>query len=367
MSLRNNLSRALLVPVMMWMMAPALAQQVLVRSYANPGQPIGQGYLSHYRSDCLALLPTHVAEEASTPAFLREGNGLLGESDDVADLGDDLSVARVTGQVTEDCGYSLSTISRAVDVTIRGQGIATLRSVNGDATLGRMAVAIIDDDGTVYLRVRPTNDRIQIRRGHSGSLLMIGDKPVGMLLSVKKGVGKVLRFDRMLASAEAHLTTRRGRNAAQAPSGSAQGDLAAAVNGGRVTGWNAIPVDESHRAANLIADANAGPWRARAEHWPVEVELDLAGDKVVISRIELDGSGIENASELPQRVEIFVNVNSNQRRWRSLISREVEFDANNLAVFVFAPTYARQVKIAIGNNNAASNVMSLRRIHIGKP
>ncbi len=350
----------------MLLTTPALGQQALVRSYANPALPVGQAYLTHYRGYCFALLPTHVAGEVDTPAFLREGNGLLGESEEITDLGDDLSIGSVVGQVTDDCGYSMSTISRAVDITIRDSGIATLRSVRGDSTIGRKAVAIIDNDGDMYLRVRPTNDRVQIQRGDSGSLLMIDEKPVGMLLSVEKRVGKVLRLDRMLSRAEAHLASAAGQPAV-APSGSSENDLAAAANGGRVTGWSAMPVDESHRAGNLIADDTAAPWRARVERWPVEIELDLAGEKVVISRIELDGRGVENTDELPQHVEISVNVSSGKKRWRSMISRAVEFDANSVAAFVFAPTYARQVKISIGSNRDGGNVASLRRIRVGQP
>jgi len=36
-------------------------------------------------------------------------------------------------------------------------------------------------------------------------------------------------------------------------------------------------------------------------------------------------------------------------------------------VFAFAPTWARQVKIAIGNSRGAADVTSLRRIRISNP
>jgi len=349
-----------------------LAQQALVRSYADPALSIGQAYLTHYGDRCIALLPTHVATEAGTPAFLLEGNALLGESDAISDLGDDVSVAVVSGSASGDCGYSMSTISRAVNDLIRNQGLATLRSVNGDGSLARMAVAIIDDDGSTYLRVRPTSDRIQIRKGHSGSLLMIRDQPVGMLLSVnaRHGVGKILRFDALLSRAEAHLAGDARPDTAVSSAdttGAAHGDLAAAANGGSITGWNTLPVDAEHRAANLVGSDTAPFWRTRVEAWPAEVEVDLAGEKVVINRIELDGNGIPDPGELPNRVEIFVNVGSGEKSWRSLLSREAEYDAKGVAVFTLAPTWARQVKIAVGDSRVSPGTTSLRRIRISGP
>jgi hypothetical protein len=149
--------------------------------------------------------------------------------------------------------------------------------------------------------------------------------------------------------------------------GAASADLAAAANGGRITGWNTLPVDAEHRAANLVGGAAAPYWRSRVEAWPVEVEVDLAGEKVVINRIELDGSGIPDPGELPKRVEISVNVSSDGKNWRSLVAREAQYDTDGVAVFTLAPTWARQVKIAIGDSRDSTDATSLRRIRISGP
>ena len=348
----------------------ATARQALVRSYSNPAQSIGQAYLTHYGGRCIALLPVHVATEAGIPAFLGEGNGSLGESEEISDLGDDLALAEVTGSVTQDCGYSISTISRAISSLIGSQGLATLRSVNSDGTVAQMAVAIVDDDGRMFLRVRPTNDRIQIRKGHSGSLLMIGDQPVGMLLSVnsRHGVGKVLRLDTVLSRAEDYMGERGAdRPVASGESAAASSDLAAAASGGSVIGWNTLPVDAEHRPANLVMADPAAPWLARVEDWPAEIELVLAGDKVLITRNELDGRGLPDPDELPGRVELLVNVSSEEVRWRSLLSREADFGEDGIATFSFAPTWARQVRIVMGSNRGGTDRIGLRRIRVSNP
>lgn len=347
------------------------AQQALVRSYENPDQIIGQAYLTHYGDRCIALLPTHVAAEAGIPAFLSERTSQLGEAETVSDLGDDLSVALVSGNLVQDCGSSISTISRAIDNLLRGQGLATLRSVNSDGTLANLSVAVVDNDGSMYLRVRPTNDSVQIHKGQSGSLLMVAKRPVGMLLAVnaRHGVGKVLRFDRLLKQAENYMASRSLTATPDKPGTSAgqdATDLAAAANGASVIGWNSLPVDSKHRPLNLLDPASALPWRARVEQWPAAIDVDLAGEKVIISKIELDASGVPEA-ERPARVEILINTSSDETRWRSLLGRKAKFDDNGIASFAFAPTWARQVRIAVAASRGGTDTVSLRRLHISNP
>jgi hypothetical protein len=201
---------------------------------------------------------------------------------------------------------------------------------------------------------------------------MINNRPVGMLLAVsaRNGIGKVLRFDALLQRAEKYMAERSRAGASQPKeqnTGRKVTDLAASANGGSISGWNTLPVDAEHRAINLVADDSAPHWHSRVEQWPAEVEVDLAGEKVIISRIELDAGGIASADELPGRIEIMVNASSSGRRWRSLLSREADFNDNGVAVFQVAPTWARQVKIAIGNSRSNGETISLRRIRVSNP
>ena len=112
--------------------------------------------------------------------------------------------------------------------------------------------------------------------------------------------------------------------------------------------------------------AREGYWHTRVEHWPVEVDLDLAGGKVAISHIELDASDIPEP-ERPGWVEIIINTSSEDPRWRSLLGRTADYDDKGRAVFTFAPTWARQVRIRIGDARAATDSVSLRRIHVTGP
>ena len=206
--------RATTVAFFLCLSGSAYAQQALVRSFENPNLEIGQAYLSHYGSRCIAVLPSHVVQESGeVAAFLREGqDGLLGESGTFANLGDDVSVADLAGGITGACGYSTMAVSRAVSSRIRANAIASVRSVNGDGSIAQLSVTIVDDDGHTFLRVQPTNDINQLRKGLSGSLLMSGDTPIGMLLSVNArfGVGKVIRFDKMFDKIDSFVAGSTG-------------------------------------------------------------------------------------------------------------------------------------------------------------
>lgn len=339
----------------------AVAQQALVRSFENPNLEIGQAYLAHYGSRCIAILPTHVVEESGdVAAFLREGqDGLLGESSASADLGDDVSVADLAGGITGDCGFSTMAVSRAVGSRIQANAIASIRSVNGDGSIAQLSVTIVDDDGDTFLRVQPTNDLNQLRKGLSGSLLMSGDTPIGMLLSVNArfGVGKVIRFDRMFEKIDSFVAGTPGR----ASTRSVSSQTAAAT--GSITSWSAMPVDAQHRASNLTASNGAPEWIAEVEQWPVVIEMDVPGDRVAIAGVELDGTGIVDTGTLPATVELMVSATETGRRWRSVAGGAVSY-TDGIARITIAPSWARQVRLVISASADGGNTLTLRRLRV---
>lgn len=345
------------------------AQQALVRSYDSPALSIGQAFLVHYGKKCLAALPNHVVTEAGIPYFLREGrDSILGEAESVENLGDDIAVALLSGRITKHCGYSITTISRAIDNILQSQGLGTLRSVNGDGTIANMAATVVDNDGQTFLRVQPSNQDIQIRKGQSGSLLMVNNQPVGMLLSVSSryGVGKLIRLDTLLERIESHMAVASLTPDDKPSQVEDDQNLASYAQGAKIVSWSTVPTDSNHLTANLIADKKAPAWRTKVDHWPTEVEIDLADDKVVIDSILLDGQGVLK-TELPKRVEILVKINPDVELWRSLMNRNVEFSEKGLATFKFAPTWARQIKIAIWETQGNRDVVSLKRIRVNGP
>jgi hypothetical protein len=359
--------------------ASAHAQQAVVRSYDAPVLEVGQAWLVRSGERCLALMPYHVAKETSVPSLLREGSeGLRGEASSVSDLGDDAAVAVMTGSITRSCGYALGGISRHVERHLRDGGLGALRAVNGDGTLGRLPVAVVDDDGQTFLRVLPTNERERIRKGHSGSLLVVNDQPVGMLLAVhaRTGVGTVMRTDALLAKVETHL---RGATPAppaldaasttatvqDSPPGPAPSPVAA-VGPWRVQSWSADPVGSAHLASRLVASGDEGYWAARTESWPVALELG-GPDAVRIVRGLSFRAGVDlEPAQRPSRVQVLVSVAAEGTAWRSVTSGTLQY-AEGEAKLEFLPVRARRVRIEIYDSQGDPAHVALSRLRVLEP
>lgn len=341
--------------------APVAAQQAVVTTQDASALEIGQAFLAHHGGQCYAILPTHVVTEAGRPALRREGTqGLLGESIDHADLGDDLSLARVAGGISSDCGTSALSIRRAVERLLQQGRLGTLRSVNGDGTVAQLGVTIVDDDGRGTLRVQPTHQGNPIRKGLSGSLLLIDGVSVGMLLSVnaRSGIGTVVRIDTLMAKVDAHLMNPAPpAHAAPTPS------AAVPATGPRVLAWSALPIDEAHRAANLTAGADAPAWASVPERWPVTIDLQAGEGLVTISGLVLDGRGVDDAGQLPAHVEVFINPSGDARAWRAVTSLALDY-RDGVARIALAPLRTRLLRLSFSATMDGGEVISLGRISL---
>ncbi|NGP53773.1 hypothetical protein [Thioalkalivibrio sp. XN8] len=349
----------------------AHAQQAVVRSYDAPELEVGQAWLMHSGGRCFAVLPFHVAQETSVPSLLREGpRGLRGEGVEVVDLGDDAAVAVLAGGIGQDCGYSVGSIPRSVERRLRDGGLGTLRSVNGDGTLGRLAVTVVDDDGAGLLRVLPTVEGERIRKGHSGSLLLLGDQPVGMLLSVsaRSGVGTVIRTDALMAKVDAFV---RGGVAAPAPavaSSPAQGPAAAgaiapASGAWQVTGWSVDPTGSGHIAARLTSGGSEGFWAARVPQWPAAVELGGPDAVRIVRGVEFIAGEAGDSPALPARVQVMTSVNAERPAWRAVTSGTLEY-VDGVARLEFLPVRARLLRLEIYATRGAPAEVALGRVRI---
>ena len=344
--------------------APAVhAQQAVVLSADATALEVGQAFLAHHAGDCLAILPQHVVAEAGRPALRREGRaGLLGETRTSADLGEDVAVARIDGGIATDCGSGALSVRSEIGRLLQQGRLASLRSINGDGTVAQLAVTIVDDDGAGLLRVQPTHPDNPIRKGLSGSLLMIDGVAAGMLLSVhaRSGIGTVMRMDALMAQVDAHLLAAPPAVAAQA-GGAARPPAPRA----RVVAWSSLPHSEAERAANLVAGDEAPAWRSVVAQWPVSIDLQLGEKPVVLDRLRLEARGVADPAELPAQVELFINVSGEARAWRALTAATLRFH-DGRAEIAFAPVRARLLRLSFSGTAGGGHVISLGRVRLGK-
>lgn len=363
--------------VAMLAMPLAQAQQAVVRSYDAPDLEVGQAWLMHSAGRCFAVLPFHVAQETSVPSLLREGSrGLRGEAAEVVDLGDDAAITALSGGISQDCGYSIGSIPRSVERQLRDGGLGTLRSVNGDGTLGRLAVTVVDDDGAGLLRVMPTMEGERIRKGHSGSLLLLGDQPVGMLLSVhaRSGVGTVMRTDALLAKVDGFLRGGVAAAGTGPAAGTGQAGISAAallgagvmtasVGDWQVVGWNVDPTGSEHIAARLTSGGSEGFWAASVSRWPAAVELGGPDSVRIVRGVEFIAGEAGESAALPARVQVMTSVNAERPAWRAVSSGALEF-VDGVARLEFLPARARMLRVEIYTTQGAPAEVVLGRLRV---
>lgn len=334
---------------------PAFSAQAIVWSYAMPDVEMGQAWLLRHGQHCLAVSPTHVYREAGGVGLRGEGRKESGELSQMMDLGDDLAYGIVAGGLATRCGPPLATISRSVSRWLQGGAIGALRGLNGDGTVARTAVVVVDDDGQGMLRVKPTGDGARIQKGHSGSLLMIGDVPVGMLLSVnaRSGVGLVVRVDILLARVEAEL---QNRTAAGKPEVDSPSVSLSAANGWEISRWSVDPVSSETSALNLL-DGDAGRiWHARVYAWPVDIELHHPGGAVPVSGIGIAGARSHPQSTWPTGVEIQSSADPASGRWRAVGLFTLSYDAEAQAWIRFASTRASAIRLRFVNQGEVTEI-----------
>ena len=132
---------------------------------------------------------------------------------------------------------------------------------------------------------------------------------------------------------------------------------------GAITSWSALPINADHRAGNLVANDESPPWIANVDAWPVDIEMDLPGDRIAIAGIQLDGRGVPDAGALPATVELMVSGSESGRRWRSVFGGAIVFE-DGVANIATAPSWARHIRLTISAAADGGNTVALNRLRV---
>lgn len=301
----------------------AVNKSAVVRTLSESPLEVGQAWLLRSGERCLAIMPWHVIQESGQPSLLLEGGEVIGEATDAINLGSDVGVASVVGVAPRDCGVQLGAMSRAVDDLLARNPQVNIRTVLGDGTVSASPASVVDNDGEQFLRISPTSTRLPIRKGQSGSLIMVGDRVVGQLLSVssRDGLGKVLRTDALLSRVSQHSSLRQIASSAGGASTS-QSDWS-------VSAWNSAPMAASFSALNLTAESGLG-WKTLPRTWPVSVELTSKEDVIrKIDSVSVFLPASQTSSRRSLRYQLLVSLTSAGNDWRSVTSGEISEGKEN--------------------------------------
>lgn len=332
----------------------AAAGQVHVKAGAEEGQAI----LFAAGGTCLGLTPRHVMRTEEAVVSQRDPQPMSGVAVLVRDLGSDLALIEVHGQIAE--GGCTDPLPRTDDVAALLQareGAVRLRNAFPDGTLVFRDAAVRVGD-SMHLKLVEVGDW-SIGGSDSGSAVMLDGQILGILLADGDGdaPATVLRWDfaTYLADWELARGARETRVAAAA---------AAPLDGVRVVGTNAVPVDPASGPEMLVAPPGAaGGFRAEARDWPVTIELELPGEgsaEVAALTLERDPAA---AGAYPKQVEI--------QRARSGASYSGFMPARTLSAtgagdrIEFPPGMrARKLRLVIYDTWDRANEVAIRRLAV---
>lgn len=325
--------------------AGPLAARFPDQAFINAGEQ-GQAVLMNRLGECYAVTPAHVVGDALFSTLVGAGESRSrGDGDLLQVFGYDLAILRVTGGLSARCDTAVEQVN-SLDRHLVSEASGQVVSVNPDGSVSRRHVIISDVD-ILYIRVNPVGEQDQLFKGLSGSLVVLEGLPVGLLMSVdpETGDGRALRFDRALETLRPFFGLSTGNDE---PSGQEEPDRQAVDTGNlarEVLSWSSAPLDADHRAVNLI-NGSSSLWLAHADEFPIEVVVDLAGDRAVaIDRVELVGNGITPPERLPRDFEVLISTSADGR-WLS-VHTGTYFQSEPARIVRFAPVRARQVMLRI--------------------
>jgi hypothetical protein len=291
---------------------------------------LGQGVLVRRSDACYLLTANHVVQ-GSLIANVSASTGKLriGEAEVIARFtDDDLALLRVMGAIAGECGGDWLAFRGDLSARLARRTTGSMPYVFPDggavSGLGRLPFAVTDL-GPDFVRVTPLRADDQIEQGRSGSLLTLsentGERPIGLLLSVdNSGMGKALRWDRVLARMESFFEKRVGAVAVVSPASAKVPDAAAAgfparenkllaSSGASVVDFNRRRVPDSGSVNSLIGPPGDGPaWKVELGAAPVEVVFQLPGNApVVLSEVGVMVSAETAPQERPKELEILLS------------------------------------------------------------
>lgn len=181
----------LLVTLVTLATAPAYGQ-VFVRASDE-----GRGMLRARSGECFLITPYHVVEYVDRVTLVG-----LGRREAEAQLEttyqEDVALLRVSRSTPMDCGGPWDDGSGLGDrITSASRGI--LQSMEGSGELRRRPVDIVSAGDAVFIQIREVNPEDRLYQGLSGSVLLIGSRPAGMLMGMdpSTGAGIVMRLDHL--------------------------------------------------------------------------------------------------------------------------------------------------------------------------
>lgn len=342
--------------------AQAEFRQVHVAGTPN----IGQGFLVASGGLCYAIMPRHLLER---PDGLIAGRAVVAPEGAAgrkvgarlhAEFPFDAVILETEGLPPGGCGPSIDSWRPNVREALSTSNATSLRSINSDGAVRTLSL-VIRSSTFISIRVAPT-DGAYIQQTMSGSLIVVGNEPVAMLLASKGDLsGSGMRIDQILASAREILGGVGVGKVKKPPRPPAGASLSLASAGASLLISSAAPVDAGTGAKELLASPEGkGLFRAVAPKG-ARLEINLAGETArPIGCIRLDFSGVP-PKERPRSISFSL----------SALDKGAYFPAGTMAVSSVSdtsdrpfglPQRARRLALGLQRSQHPEGILSIRRL-----
>lgn len=336
---------------------------VLVR-----GAEQGQGLLLKRFDECYLLTAEHVLGKSVRAAVTEGGrDARLGQGSLVATFPEfDLALLRITGAASNACGTSIRNLATNLDELLVQRGNGYLSYVYEDGGIARTPV-VAADIGPDQIRVRTVDPSEGILQGQSGSMLLVGDRPAGILLSVESGgEGRVLRFDVAIRRIEEFF--RNPTPPPPLPPASTQvlapapGNLLVASQGGQAVAWTGEPESAETSPENLIEGTHAQSYRVQTTGQPISVDFRLNGNGVHnVGRVELTQAFDGLPAQRLRDYELLVGRDG--QSWKSVAHGTLMADEQQRSIS-FAPVRASHLRLRMYSNWGDTKIVSIRAVRV---
>lgn len=348
---------------------------------------LGQGLLFRWRDTCFALTAGHVVKSATEATLVGGANReLRGAGKLTAIFGvdgdNDLAMLRVTGTLAQPrhCDTDLDRLRLDSDSANKGAGTGTLAYVDREGQLTRMDVLVKSPrDDLLLIEPRQPGDGESLLEGRSGSLVYLGERPLGILTnkwSEDPGKGVVLAMNRAIQLVTAHFANPQALQGTTTPAAVApvpaadSGNLLDPALGAEVIEWSTLPAHPENGPGRLLDVSGTRPWIARLSPTgaPVEVDFRLGGAQTpVLAQVEVVLPAATSASPPPSQwaseVELLTSLTGAPGTWQTFGSPAIlHQDEPTKAVTSGLRPKARFLKLRIYKNRGDPAYVSLLRI-----
>lgn len=283
----------------------------------------GQAFTFLHRETCFAVLPNHVSPRqkfslrAGDPP--RTGTGTMTPRRFTAA---DFALAIVDGAMANGCSPTWDSLPDNLGPLLPDGGAATITTIRSSGVEERVAV-IMSPVTYEHIGVMPVDSKLRglLGQGRSGSLLSVGNQPVGIVIerpdSNNQGELRVLRMDAIKARLNRYLSTAQPivskQNTAQSTGTGVAFD---------VVSWTVEPSDPDN-APTQLEQADGNPYLAVSTQRTPRLRLRIVGVNGGIVRGVQLSSEADDTYAIPKTIRLYAPRGPNDGSPRRLATGRV--------------------------------------------